>query len=80
MNTFTTLFLLTLIVSLLVQLWLTFRHLKHVEAHRQQVPTAFTDKISLQEHQKAADYTLSKNRFGIVVKINRPKHFIGIRR
>ena len=66
MNTFTTLFLLTLIVSLLVQLWLTFRHLKHVEAHRQQVPTAFTDKISLQEHQKAADYTLSKNRFGIV--------------
>jgi STE24 endopeptidase len=65
MNTFTSVFLLALTISLIVQLWLTFRQIKHVSAHHDAVPSAFSNKISLDDHQKAAKYTLAKSRFGI---------------
>jgi STE24 endopeptidase len=60
MHAFTLLFLLLLLLSLGIQLWLTGRQIRHVAANREQVPEAFADSISLSEHQKAADYTLSK--------------------
>jgi len=66
MNTFTGFFLLAFASALLLQFWLTIRHIRHISAHRHEVPTAFTDKISLQDHQKAADYTLTNARFGLV--------------
>ncbi|WP_455202732.1 M48 family metallopeptidase [Kaarinaea lacus] len=66
MNTFTSVFLLALTISLIAQLWLTFRHIRHVGTHRNAVPSAFSDKISLSDHQKAANYTLAKSRFGII--------------
>ena len=66
MNIFTSVFLLALTISLLVQLWLTFRHIRHVGSHRNAVPNAFSDKISLSDHQKAASYTLANSRFGII--------------
>lgn len=64
MNSFTLLFIALLGASLAVQLWLAQRHLRHVAGHRAQVPSAFADKIPLSAHQKAADYTLAKVRFG----------------
>ena len=64
MNTFTTIFLVALTLSVVIQLWLTQRHMKHVSAHRRQVPAEFSDKLSLEEHQKAADYTLANARYG----------------
>ena len=64
MNTFTSLFILMVFVTLGVQLWLSFRQAKHVKEHRAAVPDEFTDKITLEEHQKAADYTLTKGKFG----------------
>ncbi len=64
MHMFTTLFLLFLAAGLSVQLWLGARHRRHVLAHRPEVPAAFADKVSLEEHQKAADYTLTRSRFG----------------
>jgi STE24 endopeptidase len=66
MNSFTLLFLSLLGASLALQLWLARRHLRHVARHRDAVPAAFTDKIPLSAHQKAADYTLAKVRFGRV--------------
>ncbi|MET0089168.1 MAG: M48 family metallopeptidase [Candidatus Thiodiazotropha sp.] len=42
------------------------RHLQHVRINRGQVPEAFQDKVSLQEHQKAADYTQAKGRLALV--------------
>jgi len=47
-----------------VQIWLSLRNAKHVADHRAAVPEEFADKITLSEHQKAADYTLSKGSFG----------------
>ena len=65
-TTFTVLFLIMLGLSVAVQVWLTMRHISHVKRHRHQVPESFRDKISLADHQKAAAYTLSKSRFGMV--------------
>jgi STE24 endopeptidase len=64
MNTFTYAFLAFLAVSTLLQFWLSWRQIRSVSSNRSKVPTAFSDKISLEEHQKAADYTLTKERFG----------------
>ncbi|MGR9114427.1 MAG: M48 family metallopeptidase [Gammaproteobacteria bacterium] len=60
MNTFTVIFLIALIISYSLQFWLTKRQAAHVAKHRSEVPDAFKDKVSLQAHQKAADYTIEK--------------------
>ena len=60
----TLLFAAALLASLAVKLWLSHRQMRHVAAHRGTVPAAFAGTISLQAHQKAADYTLAKGRFG----------------
>ena len=60
MHLFTQLFLLALGLGILVQVWLLWRHQRHVSTHRNQVPAAFTNAIALEEHRKAADYTLAR--------------------
>ena len=62
MNIFSYLFLFALIVSHAIQFWLTRRQDLHVLKHRVSVPEAFKESITLDVHQKAADYTLEKNR------------------
>ncbi len=64
MQTFTYIFLAFLLASTLVQLYLSLRQKQHVSTHRSAVPSAFAGKISLEEHQKAADYTLAKGGLG----------------
>lgn len=64
MNTFTIIFLIALIASYAVQFWLSKRQIDHVNNHRNQVPEAFKETVSLDEHQKAADYTVVKERLG----------------
>ena len=64
MHTFTYIFILMVVVTLGMQLWLSFRQAAHVSKHRAAVPEEFKDKITLDEHQKAADYTLTKGKFG----------------
>ena len=66
MNPFTLVFLLALLAHTLVQLWLDARHIRHVSRHRPAVPPAFDEKIPLSAHQKAADYTIARTRFGMI--------------
>ena len=61
---FTLAFSATLLLNLLIKIWLTTRQNRCVFAHRDQVPTDFADSISLEAHQKAADYTLAKSQIG----------------
>ena len=61
---FTLLFLAMLAISTLMRLYLSHRQIAHIKAHRNQVPAAFDGDISLPEHQKAADYSIAKVRFG----------------
>jgi len=64
-DTFFLLLLTTAIVTnLVIEGWLDWRHSQHIRVHRAQVPPRFSEKITLEAHQKAADYTLTKLQFG----------------
>ncbi len=63
---FSYVFLVALFGALGLQWWLNRRHLQHIAAHRSAVPDAFSDRITLESHQKAADYTSDKVRVGTV--------------
>jgi len=69
MNTFTYIFLIALVISYSVQFWLSRRQSNYVLKHRAQVPEAFTESITLEAHQKAADYTVEKGRLGDIDSI-----------
>ncbi|MCX7626944.1 MAG: M48 family metallopeptidase, partial [Methylophilaceae bacterium] len=59
---FTALFIVILAATVLVRAWLGLRHIGHVTVHRGAVPAAFATTIRLEDHQKAADYTIAKTR------------------
>jgi STE24 endopeptidase len=63
---FTLLFSAVLVLGLLTRFYLASRQIRHVAQHRDQVPAAFAGIISLASHQKAADYTITKARFGLL--------------
>ena len=58
-----------LLLSVGLRIWLSLRQIRHVSSHRAQVPADFQSVVSLASHQKAADYTLSKTRFGIFAMV-----------
>ena len=66
MNNFTLLFLAVLAISTTLRLWLAQRHLAHVRRHRDAVPASFSGRIDLDEHHKAADYTVTNTRVGML--------------
>ncbi len=59
-------FAAALLLSLAVKFWLATRQMRHVAAHRHQVPPRFASTVTPQAHQRAADYTLVKSRFGLL--------------
>lgn len=59
---FTLLFLLAFVLTLAARLWLKLRHIRFITAHRAAVPADFADRIPLAAHQKAADYTVDRNK------------------
>jgi STE24 endopeptidase len=64
--TMTVAFATALVAGLLLKFWLATRQIRHVAGHRHQVPNDFASRIPLEAHQKAADYTLAKARFGML--------------
>lgn len=64
MPLFSTIFIIMVLLSAMTHFWLALRQIKHVKQHREQTPEAFAQKISLKEHQKAADYTIAKEKLG----------------
>jgi len=69
MNLFTIVFLIVLGGGLTLHWWLDIRQQRHVRAHRNAVPDAFLDRVDLDAHQKAADYTVTKTRVGMLEDI-----------
>lgn len=63
---FTGVFAALLVLGLLTKFYLASRQIRHVAQNRDTVPAAFAATISLQAHQKAADYTIAKARFGML--------------
>lgn len=66
---FTVLFTGFLALSVALQFWLADRQIRHIARHRGQVPADFAEKISLESHQKAADYSITKTQFGQVLLV-----------
>ncbi len=63
MTTFTFIFLFMLFLTFSLQWWLNKRQINHIRLNRSQTPLSFEQKISLQEHQTSADYTICKTQF-----------------
>jgi STE24 endopeptidase len=53
-------FLIAVVAETGIRLWLASRQLKAVRSHRDSVPTVFQDQVSLEEQQRAADYTTAR--------------------
>ena len=66
---FTLIFLLFVALSFAFSSVLTLRHIAHIRANRAAVPVEFTESITLASHQKAADYTIEKNRLGLIESV-----------
>ncbi len=66
---FTLVFLLFVALSFAFASVLTMRHIAHVRANRAAVPAEFAESITLESHQKAADYTIEKNRLGLIESV-----------
>lgn len=62
------LFCAVLLASLAVKFWLAGRQARYVHQHRQAVPAPFDTTIGLEAHQRAADYTQAKLRFGLLAE------------
>lgn len=65
-TTLSFIFIGLLIATTLTRIWLGSRQISHVQANRAQVPTAFSENISLEAHQKAADYSSSKIKLALI--------------
>lgn len=59
-NLFTLLFLIATFAYLLTIIWLNTRQVKAVQNSFNKVPSEFSEKITLKQHQKAANYTRAK--------------------
>ncbi|MGE3864627.1 MAG: M48 family metallopeptidase [Burkholderiaceae bacterium] len=64
--TFSVVFAIMLLASVLLRLWLASRQIRHVALHRDAVPPEFESRIGLSAHRRAADYTIARTRLGMV--------------
>jgi STE24 endopeptidase len=62
---FADIFLAAVALTTALRVWLALRQMRHVADHRAAVPAAFADRITLADHQKAADYSIAKGRLGL---------------
>jgi STE24 endopeptidase len=69
MHWLTLLFIVAVVLSTVLELWLAQRQIAAVAAHRNRVPEPFAAAISAAEHEKAADYTIARARFARVSEI-----------
>lgn len=65
-ESFTLVFAIFLLAGLVLRLWLTTRHMRHIAQHSGAVPPAFAQTITLAAHQKAGQYSISNLRLGLV--------------
>jgi STE24 endopeptidase len=59
-------FLLALAIQLAARFWLSRRQVAFVDAHRNELPAAFSGFVSAAEHSRAASYTVAKERLFLV--------------
>lgn len=63
---FALVFALALLASTATRLWLAGRQIRHVARHRNVVPAAFAERIPIDAHRRAADYTIARTRLAMI--------------
>jgi STE24 endopeptidase len=63
---FSVVFAAALVIATIIRLWLALRQIRHVALHRPIVPREFEQAIELSAHQRAADYTIARQRLGLI--------------
>jgi STE24 endopeptidase len=66
---FTLLFITFLLADLLTRFWLARRQIRHVLRHRAEVPAEFSERIGLNSHQRAADYTAARTQLHMIERV-----------
>jgi len=66
---FAAIFVTAVAVTLALRLWLAARQIAYVRAHRVATPAPFASRIDDTAHRKAADYTIAKQRLGMLEAI-----------
>jgi len=59
--------LVLILARAIAELWLSRLNQRHVQAHANEVPTAFRGMVDRPTYHRSIDYTLAKSRFGDVV-------------
>ena len=65
-TSFTAIFVVLFAISIALQLWLAYRQVNYVHAHRLAVPAHFAARITPDAHRRAADYTIARTRLSAV--------------
>lgn len=66
LNLWTWVFLMTLAAATATQLWLARRQIDHILKNRDAVPAMFAEVVPLSAHQRAADYSVAKERLAMI--------------
>lgn len=66
MNTLSIVFFSVVVIYLATEIWLGLRQIQHVNKYKDSVPDDFVEKISLDEHQKSAEYTVAKQKLSLI--------------
>ncbi|NGM87741.1 M48 family metallopeptidase [Parapusillimonas sp. SGNA-6] len=75
---FTLLFIAFLLTDVALRLWLASRQIRHVQMHRAEIPSEFSERIGLYSHQRAADYTTAKMKFSMVERVTEAAVLVGL--
>lgn len=78
MQQFTQIFLVALLAHVATQLWLSGRQVAHVAAHRGRVPAAFAASVTPDEHSRAADYTVARQRLSMLESVTDAAVVVGM--
>lgn len=66
MNELSWVFVFLVVIYFLMEFWLGKRQIAHIKQHQNQVPLEFSNQIKLEEHQKAADYSVARKKLGLL--------------
>lgn len=53
-------------LTLCLKIWISSRHIRNIQNNRDNIPDQFSSVINMNHHHKAADYTITKTKFGII--------------
>ncbi len=69
LHLFSALFIAMVTLHLLIELWLSARQVRSVRHYRGSVPEHFSTILTLEAHQKAADYTTARQQLGQIEQL-----------